>query len=425
MLGIAARFGMGAATVLTMSLLPVAPAGADTYSAVIQGVVFSDDNGNGVRDNSEMRLPVVPGQVLLEGGFYGGQFSVGIWDDPYGDHNGGWDAEFIFDELPAGTYQVEFEPYYECQFTTPNPVEVRVERGRTHTLNFGVRCATGVIEGAVFEDDNKDGLFGNREYELSTPVRVFRDGVQVASRRGRFLVEELMPGTYTVRADVPAGYVATTTTSRTVTIRTGDRIERLRFGFQRTPSVSVAASPTKLVHGNSTTVTGRILRGSTALSGKAVRLQVRHTTQDPWRDVAQVTSDRDGRFSFAVKPSRNLQYRWSFVGDTTTVPGSSSLVSVTVEQRVTATLSTTSMSVGRTATLDGKVSPAHAGQPVVLQQNVNGIWRKVAETKLSSTSTYRFRLSPTRAGTYTYRVVRPADADHALGTSPTRKLTVR
>jgi hypothetical protein len=64
------------------------------------------------------------------------------------------------------------------------------------------------------------------------------------------------------------------------------------------------------------------------------------------------------------------------------------------------------------------------GEIVTLQQRVDGAWRDVGRATLSSTGSYRFVLEPTRRGTYTYRVHRPAGANHAAGTSPTRTLTV-
>ncbi|WUJ67941.1 hypothetical protein OG809_22830 [Kribbella soli] len=57
--------------------------------------------------------------------------------------------------------------------------------------------------------------------------------------------------------------------------------------------------------------------------------------------------------------------------------------------------------------------PAHAGQPVYLQQYINRTWKTLANVKLSTT------------GSYAYRTVFTADADHAQAISVAKAVTVR
>jgi len=76
-------------------------------------------------------------------------------------------------------------------------------------------------------------------------------------------------------------------------------------------------------------------------------------------------------------------------------------------------------------TVSGGVNPYHVGQVVYLQHYTGGgRWANVASGKLSSKSTYVFTLKPSARGTYSYRVVKPADVDHLLAVSPTRSFTV-
>lgn len=79
---------------------------------------------------------------------------------------------------------------------------------------------------------------------------------------------------------------------------------------------------------------------------------------------------------------------------------------------------------GATVTLTGTVTPAHAGQTVHRQAYVDGAWRTWATSTLSSTGTYRFTITTSTARTYTYRILKPADADHARANSPRLTLTV-
>ncbi len=77
---------------------------------------------------------------------------------------------------------------------------------------------------------------------------------------------------------------------------------------------------------------------------------------------------------------------------------------------------------GATVTLTGTVTPAHAGQTVHRQAYVDGAWWTWATSPLSSTGTYRFTTSTAR--TYTYRILKSADAGNARAISPRLSLTV-
>jgi len=49
----------------------------------------------------------------------------------------------------------------------------------------------------------------------------------------------------------------------------------------------------------------------------------------------------------------------------------------------------------------------------------------VASTRLSRASTYTLKAKPPSRGTFSYRVLKRADPDHASATSPTLTVTVR
>ena len=139
-----------------------------------------------------------------------------------------------------------------------------------------------------------------------------------------------------------------------------------------------------------------------------------------------MTSTSTGAVSYVYKPTAGNDFQWRYSSGNTTLMGSgSSTVFTGVRTAVTAGISRTTAPLGTTLTISGSVSPTHAGQVVYLQRYVGaGKWANVTSAKLSSTSVYSFHPKPTTRATWTYRVVKPADTDHATGVSPSRSVKV-
>ncbi|MBA2773349.1 MAG: hypothetical protein H0U36_04800 [Nocardioidaceae bacterium] len=100
---------------------------------------------------------------------------------------------------------------------------------------------------------------------------------------------------------------------------------------------------------------------------------------------------------------------------------------VDVATRVTITASDTTIRKGGTVTFFGVVAPNHAGQPVLLQRQVNGVWTTVSTTSLDADSSYVLRYTlgaKEKKSSGAFRVVKPADADHVTGTSASVTITV-
>ncbi|MBA2529873.1 MAG: S8 family serine peptidase, partial [Euzebyales bacterium] len=190
---------------------------------------------------------------------------------------------------------------------------------------------------------------------------------------------------------------------------------------------TIAVSARRVTSGTAVTLSGRLLTSTTssALGGQSVDVLVRRRGTTSWSRIARATTTSTGRVSVRHTPAWNADYALRFRGRGTYLGALSAASPLDVATRVTTTLSTTSVVTGRTATLSGAVAPAHAGHSVSLQRRgSDGVWRRISRTRLSSTSGYRFTVKPTSRGTYTYRVVKPADADHARGTGPVRTLRV-
>ncbi|MEU3452433.1 S8 family serine peptidase [Micromonospora sp. NPDC006766] len=189
---------------------------------------------------------------------------------------------------------------------------------------------------------------------------------------------------------------------------------------------TISSNVTALTHGGTVTVTGKLTRKDTGagLTGQSVQLYGKYKGSSSYTLIATVTSGAGGALSYPHKPAKGVSYEWRYAGSTTYLGSTSSLRTVTVATLVAGKLSKTSFRLGGTVTLSGSVSPKHAGQTVYLQRLVNGSWKNITSKKLTSSSTYSFSIKPTSKGTFTYRVYKPADTDHAAGYSPKQKFKV-
>jgi hypothetical protein len=97
---------------------------------------------------------------------------------------------------------------------------------------------------------------------------------------------------------------------------------------------------------------------------------------------------------------------------------------VKAKARLSVRLTPKTISEGGTAKVRGSLTPAHSGQRIFLQRFVHGRWRSVRSRMLSAEGTFSFRLHPASMGSFTYRVRKPADADHLTATSRKLVLTV-
>jgi len=198
-----------------------------------------------------------------------------------------------------------------------------------------------------------------------------------------------------------------------------------RLGGSRT---GLAVSTTALTYGGSVTLKGRLLKadGTGAIAGAPLRLYARQKGTASWRLLRTATTDSAGWASFVYKPSfgNDFQWRW-YSGSPDLIGSGSNIAGVGVRPVVSAYVSRTTLPLGGTVSISGGVSPNHSGQAVVLQRYLgSNRWGNVSSAKLSSASIYKFTLKPAARGSYSYRVVRAADADHLVGVSPTRSFRV-
>ena len=219
--------------------------------AIIRGRKFADSNGNGIKDASE---PGLAGWVIevrdLQGVFVA--HTATLVDDPMT----GTDETGLYSlALPAGAYKVTELLQPGWQQTLPAgpsfAYTVILTSGQSlNDQNFGNRpTATvvltsgqqsngqdfgnyvpGSIHGFKFEDWDGDGHYdvgveprlANVQFTLTGTTG---PAVQVLTNlSGEFAFIGLAPGSYTVTETVPTGYTATTPTSFTRTLRSGEEL---------------------------------------------------------------------------------------------------------------------------------------------------------------------------------------------------------
>jgi hypothetical protein len=188
-------------------------------------------------------------------------------------------------------------------------------------------------------------------------------------------------------------------------------------------SVTITAAPNPILYGNSVAISGKLTANT--LAGVSVTLKAAPYPYTSFVPVASATTDIQGVYHFAQSPKLNTEYR---VMAKSKSQATSTTLLVQVRTRVSLHASTTTPAVGARVKFSGAVTPAHDGQMVLIQRRSHtGTFVTVATATLLHTTTgasiYRKTLRIKVSGTY--RVVKSHDADHAIGVSGLRRITVR
>lgn len=188
--------GVGVNTVVDFPLL---------VTGVIQGVVFEDYNGNGVKDTGE---PGLTGAAVTRTG--GNQPDVTLLTATGGG--------YTISTASAGSYTVTLTtPAGYNSVTLPRrPVELTADGAAQ--ANFIVQ-QQGVIDGVVFVDLDGDELLGPGESGLaSVSVTLAPGGSITTGAAGNFRFSGIGVGEYTVGISTPSGYVLVSHGSQPVSL---------------------------------------------------------------------------------------------------------------------------------------------------------------------------------------------------------------
>jgi hypothetical protein len=180
--------------------------------ANINGTVFDDRNGNGVRDGGEPGL--ANQRVFIDVNFDG----VRNTGEPSVLTNS--TGAYTFVNRPTGIHRVRYEVPGGRRLTAPALIfyDVTVIFTTINNRNFA-STTTGVIRGTVFEDGNGNGRRDGIERGLSGwTVFLDKDNdgkfdagekSRVTNSRGEYRFAGLTPGTYFVRVVQQSGFTRT------------------------------------------------------------------------------------------------------------------------------------------------------------------------------------------------------------------------
>jgi hypothetical protein len=183
--------------------------------------------------------------------------------------------------------------------------------------------------------------------------------------------------------------------------------------------LTISSSPDPSVAGRRVTISGGLAGAS---SGTAVDLWQELPGQSSFHRVAQTTTNSSGRYAFA---------RGAGVVETNTswYTTSGGATSRTLVQQVGAVVQLQSSSAhpatGKAVTLSGRVSPAHAGERILLQKRTKQGWRTIASTALGSGSRFALRHRFAHSGTLVLRALLRADRRNTQSASSALPISVR
>ncbi|MCX8056085.1 MAG: SpaA isopeptide-forming pilin-related protein [Ignavibacteria bacterium] len=177
----------------------------DILSADICGMVFNDENGDGVKQPSETGIA----DVLIE-----------LFEMPSGEFvastTTGVNGEYCFTYLIPGTYKIKENDLPGYISTTPNEIIRTVNQGeKSYNNNFGDKVQVikkGSIGDFVWNDLNKNGIQDVGEPGMPNVIVKLYDCSNnwikevTTNSNGFYKFDSLNPGSYQILVQLPNGY---------------------------------------------------------------------------------------------------------------------------------------------------------------------------------------------------------------------------
>lgn len=190
------------------------------------------------------------------------------------------------------------------------------------------------------------------------------------------------------------------------------------------PVIGVAATEVRwtrrtgwLTYGMRSLLEGQVVTVDGALPNAEVRLYARPVGWQRWNHISsRRTSTDTGLFRFGGhKPIRNTDYRVDYVPEWA-YAASSGFATVKVRRKIT---STVTRNTDGTFTMKGAIAPKSPGKTIRLQRKKcqKCSWSTIKSTTASRWSTWRFRFSGPRRGTWYFRAFTPRDPRFLAGFS--------
>ena len=229
--------GYGATTVTSRTVtvaggdaVTTADFGIRQLGATIGDRVWSDLDGDGTQDGGET-------------GLSGATVTLSLGATVIGTATTGATGAYSFSSLAPGTYTVAVTLPAGYSGSTALSRSVIVAAGEVRNdIDFG-GVQPAVIGDLVWTDSNGDGLFNGLETGLAGVTLTLSQGATtlgttVSGSGGAYSFGSLVAGTYTVTVTPPAGHVATTPSSFTLTVAAGASNTTADFGVQGRGSVT-------------------------------------------------------------------------------------------------------------------------------------------------------------------------------------------
>jgi hypothetical protein len=184
-------------------------------------------------------------------------------------------------------------------------------------------------------------------------------------------------------------------------------------------NITIEVKPNPVVFSSPVTISGRA-RGA----GNTGILLQSSRDRNTWTTLQKGRTDKNGKYSFGHRPSRNTYYRVVFESNPTS--GTAPLL-VRVAMLVGLKASDSTPSAGQRVRFSGIVRPPHNGRRVYLQRKTaTGKFVTVKRGTLSrldsKSSRYAISIRVRSTGVYRARVL--GHSDHAQGVSRERTVTV-
>jgi len=227
-------------------------------------------------------------------------------------------------------------------------------------------------------------------------------------------------GNYTIKA------VASIVAGETLTADnecTGDKVTIKKLSS----SIYISAFPTTITAGTNTTINGSI---------SPIRVEVNvmiyyRLAGENWSVLKNVTTDADGRYSYewTLTTTGTYEVKAGWLGDATTLPAESDMVTVTVNMAnstILITVSSASVTVRSNITISGAISPVRAGVNVTVEcRPSGGNWTTLATVTTDSEGKYSYDWTTTEPGSYEVKTSWEGDDNTLADESNVWSVTVK
>jgi hypothetical protein len=201
------------------------------------------------------------------------------------------------------------------------------------------------------------------------------------------------------------------------------------------PEATVPYAIGRLIFGQSTTISGKVVlpdgASTSTLVGGQVRLWFQPTGQTAFQPVQQafLSGAAFDEYEFKVMPARGGLYLAQFIGnDTWDAKVSMTNIGLDIAYQVRLQRATTNVKLNASVKFRGTVQPIDfppGTQAQIQRKKGSGDWKNWVKVGVGENGQFSITRRMTATGTYRFRVIFRADADNLQGTSNTVKIVVR